>query len=301
MRWQAALHSLHRLQLRYVAQCTLSGPQPPLLTSPQECTYDQPSNRRRNAAPQYVEALENRMKRAEALLGAILPNVDLDDPALIASLQEGVLPPLPQPQARPFPPPDHQVPHAPADRPLRSDTVNPRPQSEEGQLESMVRATGQLDLDEHGYWDYHGHSSGLSFVRRMRERFDIMGRGEGESSPFPFARPLAHVFESPKSVQDSPAAFDNVLPGGAELPPKEKAQELCDTAINDASALLRVVHLPSFWKSFEDLYSKTPEEYGSTENSFLPLLYTVLALGTLFSRTSEELDEVGYENAINQG
>ncbi|GME54241.1 hypothetical protein GTA08_BOTSDO03581 [Neofusicoccum parvum] len=249
-----------------------------------ECTYDQPSNRRRNAAPQYVEALENRMKRAEALLGAILPNVDLDDPAIVASLQE-----------------DTQMANAPADRPMRADTMNPQVHLEEGQLESMVRATGQLDLDEHGYWDYHGHSSGLSFVRRMRERFDIMGRGEGESSPFPSARPLSHVFESPKSVQDSPATFDNVLPGGAELPPKGKAQELCDTAINDASALLRVVHLPTFWKSFEELYSKSPEEYGAAENSFLPLLYTVLALGTLFSRTSEDLDEVGYENAINQG
>lgn len=266
-----------------------------------ECTYDQPSNRRRNAAPQYVEALENRMKRAEALLGAILPNVDLDDPALVASLQEGVLPPLPQVQPRPFPAPDTQMAHAPVDRPMRADTMIPQGQSEEGQLESMVRATGQLDLDEHGYWDYHGHSSGLSFVRRMRERFDIMGRGEGESSPFPLTRPLSHVFESPKSVQDSPAAFENVMPGGAELPPKDKAQELCDTAINDASALLRVVHLPSFWKSFEELYSKTPEEYGAAENSFLPLLYTVLALGTLFSRTSEDLDEVGYQKAIDQG
>ncbi|KKY21810.1 putative c6 transcription factor [Diplodia seriata] len=272
-----------------------------------ECTYDQPSNRRRNAAPQYVEALESRMKRAEALLGAILPNVDLDDPALVASLQEGVLPPLPQaqapaqPQARPFAAPDGQMAHAQADRPMRVDTMNPQAQSGEGQLESMVRATGQLDLDEHGYWDYHGHSSGLSFVRRMRERFDFMGRGEGESSPFPLTRPLSHVFESPKSVQDSPATFDNAVLGGAELPSREKARELCDTALNDASALLRVVHLPSFWKSFETLYGKLPEEYGAAENSFLPLLYTVLALGTLFSRTSEDLDEVGYENAINQG
>ncbi|KAL1641248.1 Gypsy retrotransposon integrase-like protein 1 [Diplodia intermedia] len=274
-----------------------------------ECTYDQPSNRRRNAAPQYVEALESRMKRAEALLGAILPNVDLDDPALVASLQEGVLPPLPQAQAppqaqaqaRPFAAPDGQMAHAQADRPMRVDTMNPQAQSGEGQLESMVRATGQLDLDEHGYWDYHGHSSGLSFVRRMRERFDFMGRGEGESSPFPLTRPLSHVFESPKSVQDSPATFDNAVLGGAELPSREKARELCDTALNDASALLRVVHLPSFWKSFETLYGKLPEEYGAAENSFLPLLYTVLALGTLFSRTSEDLDEVGYENAINQG
>ncbi|KAF2139724.1 uncharacterized protein K452DRAFT_64661 [Aplosporella prunicola CBS 121167] len=250
-----------------------------------ECTYDQPSNRRRNAAPQYVEALENRMKRAEALLAAVLPNLNLDDPSLVAGLEEGQLPPLPQP--RPFPPP--------------SFAAGP---TEEAQLESMVRATGQLDLDEHGYWDYHGHSSGLSFVRRMRERFDIMGRGEGESTPFSVlsSRPMAHVFESPRSVQDSPGQTDNTpSPGFVELPPKEQALEICEIALNDACALLRVVHLPTFYKNVDEMYNKSFDDYTSKEHSFLPLLYMVLAQGMLFSRSQNVDDESNYENAINEG
>src|SRR3954471_17345081 len=51
----------------------------------QDCTYDQPSNRRRNPAPQYIEALETRLQRAESLLRTFLPNVDLNDPSIDAT------------------------------------------------------------------------------------------------------------------------------------------------------------------------------------------------------------------------
>src|SRR3954470_3535706 len=45
-----------------------------------ECTYDQPSNRRRNPTPQYIEALENRVQRLADLLKLVLPDVDIDHP-----------------------------------------------------------------------------------------------------------------------------------------------------------------------------------------------------------------------------
>ncbi|RMZ88666.1 hypothetical protein DV736_g4116, partial [Chaetothyriales sp. CBS 134916] len=45
-----------------------------------DCTYDQPSNRRRNPAPQYIEALEQRLQKAEAILRKVLPDLNLDDP-----------------------------------------------------------------------------------------------------------------------------------------------------------------------------------------------------------------------------
>ncbi|RMZ84408.1 hypothetical protein DV738_g652, partial [Chaetothyriales sp. CBS 135597] len=49
-----------------------------------DCTYDQPSNRRRNPAPQYIEALEQRLHKAEALLRRLAPDLDIDDPNLDA-------------------------------------------------------------------------------------------------------------------------------------------------------------------------------------------------------------------------
>ena len=59
-----------------------------LLTRLLECTYDKPSNRRRNPAPQYIEALETRLQRAEALLRKFAPDVDLTDPELDPAVQQ---------------------------------------------------------------------------------------------------------------------------------------------------------------------------------------------------------------------
>ena len=165
----------------------------------------------------------------------------------------------------------------------------------------MVRAVAQLDMDEQGHWDYHGHSSGLSFVRRMREQLgDLMGP-ETKTTPFVKSRPMSQVLESPRSSADSPAA--DVSPSGAtDMPPKEYARDICGHAVNDAASLLRVVHQPTFWKSFEELYNKAPENYTNDDNKFLPLFHTALALGHLFCKDDQgHLDQHGYESAIQRG
>jgi hypothetical protein len=166
----------------------------------------------------------------------------------------------------------------------------------------MVKATGQLDLDEDGNWDYHGHSSGLSFMRRLQQQFgDIIAPPPSGSSPFPKYRPLSQVFDSPGSAQQSPVESSSTLPAGTDLPPKKEARALCDAALIEAGALMRIVHLPTFYKSMDRIYDTSPENYGQAENSFLPLLYAVMALGTLFSRNDEALDKVGYEACIEDG
>jgi hypothetical protein len=163
----------------------------------------------------------------------------------------------------------------------------------------MVRSTGQLDLDEQGHLEYHGNSSGLSFVKRMREQLGDMMGPEGRGTPFiKPGRPLSQVFDSPRSTTDSP--WDN----GLELPSKEEARALCDNAIEDAGALLRVVHYPSFLKQLDSIYDNSHEDYTNDDNVFLPLLYTVLALGTLFASDDaamDDLDNKGYETAITEG
>jgi hypothetical protein len=250
-----------------------------------ECTYDQPSNRRRNAAPQYIESLENQLKRADAILKLIIPNADLNDPQLEAKIQSGIL-------GR-----------------TQSNTANGEVNGinhalgfgdggMDSHLESMVKSTGQLDLDEQGNLEYHGHSSGLSFVRRMREQLGDMMGPEGQATPFVKSRPMSQVFDSPRSTNDSP--YDSGL--GVDLPPREVARTLCDNAINDASALLRIVHWPTFVKQLDSIYDTPQENYGNDENAFLPLLYATMALGTLFGKEEGgELDKKGYESAINEG
>jgi hypothetical protein len=163
-----------------------------------------------------------------------------------------------------------------------------------------VRAVAQMDVDEQGHWDYHGHSSGLSFMRRMREQLgDLMGP-DSPATPFVKSRPPSLVLDSPRSTFDSPS--ENPSSPSSELPPRDMARQFCSNAIDDAAALLKFVHKPSFWISFERIYDTPPEAWGNEEQRFLPLLYSAMALGTLFGQDEQSnLNQVGYENAIQQG
>lgn len=257
-----------------------------------ECTYDQPSNRRRNATPQYIEALESQLKRAKALLHVVFPTIDLNDPSIDAHLQNGMLPQVPVAAPRP--------PVMPTDPRLSHHHPNPPPEpADDSHLEAMVKATGQLDLDEQGNWDYHGHSSGLSFMRGLRQ-FGDMFQVPPDSSPSLKYRNMSVDPPSPSSTR-SPAASSTALPLGAELPTKQDAISLCENAIVDAGAMQRVVHLPTFYKQLDRMYEIPTESYTNADNSFLPLLYAVLALGKLFSQGEYGVDKSNYETVVDEG
>ena len=253
-----------------------------------DCTYDQPSNRRRNPAPQYIEALETRLQRAEALLKTVLPNVDLSDPNFngAAILQRRKLSQsLPQPS---------------------SEDALPNKSEKDAQLRSMIASTGQLDLDESGHWDFHGGSSGLIFVQRMREQFGGL-LGTHKSTPvlprIPNPAPMPPTFDSPRSSAESP--MEAGLPNTMDLPSRESAQILCVNALDSACALLRFVHQPTFYEMFDRIYDVPVESFGDEENRFLPLLYVVLALGCMFH--SDLADDPNnpvrstYKTKIDQG
>lgn len=225
----------------------------------------------------------------------LIPNLDLNDPGIDAAVAQGWIPGAPgkgnptaavHEQRKQRPPPQ------------------PQPSSEnksEANIESMVRAVAQLDMDEAGNWDYHGHSSGLSFVRRMREQLgDLMGP-DTVATPFVKTRPMSVVLDSPKSAAESPLTGD-ISPSGIDLPPKQLAHQICQFAVDDAAALLRVVHKPSFWQSFDHLYSVPPEHHTHDDQKFLPLFHSAMALGHLFAKDEQSgVSREGYENAIQQG
>ncbi|KAJ6166806.1 hypothetical protein N7470_002253 [Penicillium chermesinum] len=243
-----------------------------------ECTYDQPSNRRRNPAPQHLEALEARLHKAEAILRVVCPDVNLNDPKLdinaviqrLASAQQG--------QAKQA----LSEPTAGAPAAKSSDSASGQGDAaqeggEEGLLETMVDQSGWLDRDDQGHWDYHGHSSGIIFARRLRRRL-------GDQSEFP-RYPSRSMLESPESMSESP-----------------QDGSLCHNALDDACTLMRFVHEPSFYASLERIYDRPHDQYTNEENSFLPLLYIVMAVGCLFSDDGiGTLDVDGYEGAIGQG
>ena len=170
-------------------------------------------------------------------------------------------------------------------------------------LESMVENTGSLDLDDEGHWDFRGHSSGLAFLRRMREQFgDLMGKSDG--LVFSPSRTLEQSSQSLTSPSPSSASSPTVqrIPSVNDLPGKACALRLCASALDDACAILRFVHQPSFYALVDRIYDIRSEDLGPQENKFIPLLYSTIALGTLFATNEEsKLISNGFDSAIDQG
>lgn len=245
-----------------------------------ECTYDQPSTRRRNPAPQYIEALEARLNKAEAILHAVLPDLDLTESRYDSRSVEEILASL---NIK-----DGQSPGAATEENDQTE------QCDESLLESMVDNTGSLDLDDQGHWDYHGHSSGLIFVQRLRKQF---GNLVPEHRP-PHAkfRQVSQYLEGMKSASESPV--DSHTSPLQDLPSRSEARHLCINALEDSCFVMRFVHKPTFYAMFDRIYDTPPEQFTHEENTFIPVLYLALACGCLFNGI---LDKSDYESALVQG
>ena len=222
----------------------------------------------------------------------MLPDVDLSDPYLDAGVPQRMHVPVKQ----------EASPDGTKSRSKLSLVKSHQDEDRETDslLESMVENTGSLDLDDQGHWDFHGQSSGLVFLRRMRDEFgDLMSQSEGAGLPFLKTQRLL-ADKSPRAIGYSPP--ESSLPNIRDLPRQECAQLLCAYALDDACALVRFVHQPWFYRMVDRIYSVPPEQFGKDENRFLPLLYATLALGCLFAKQEQsQLQIKGYEGAIDQG
>jgi len=252
-----------------------------------ECTYDKPSNRRRNPAPQYIEALEARLQRAEALLRKFMPDVDLADPGLDPSVQQ-----------------EFQKREHTRMQTLKLEREAPKVQdSQDAHIMSMIESIGQLDLNEGGEWDFHGISSGAVFLRRMKEHFQGM-LGSDYRTPFLYQAPgPPGMFgvDSPKmgadGVWESP-----VIPDMYDLPSQEKVRSLCYYALNCATCLCRVIHHPTFYEMLDNFYDTPQSSWGPEEHRFLGLLYSVMALGCMYNTDDSPANPpVTHKSAMEEG
>ncbi|KAF3121727.1 hypothetical protein TWF569_002502 [Orbilia oligospora] len=245
-----------------------------------ECTYDQPSNRRRNPTPQYIEALEGRLQRLDSFFKSVLPDMDVDHPTFEAET-------LPQVQ---------EAVKTAMNKSFPSVATPDNPHDQEALLETMVEATGRLDLDESGRLDFHGHSSGFTYLNKLREQFgDLLGPEVGTTTLLRL-RPFRPLPEPTRSNTGSPGS--SYLLDTVPLPPRETAQELVNSCLGEALLLFRFIHRPTFDSLADRLYSRDFEEYGNEEHSFLPVFYLVLAIGCVFTRES---DKLGISNVLDEG
>lgn len=248
-----------------------------------ECTYDKPSNRRRNPAPQYIEALEGRLQRAETLLRQYLPNVNLEDPNLDPSVQQEF---RKREQARAAKMHSGQMTDVGVNDP---------------QLMSMIDSIGQLDLDDKGGWDFHGISSGTVFLKRMKEHFRVLLGPATKLSFLPRAERGVGLMslDSPSPGVNSPLS---TVSSYQELPPKDLAKSLCYYSLSCATCLVRVVHVPTFYEKFEAVYDKPAESRTLEEIRFTGLIYSVLALGCMYNNLDQDTGmKLAYKAATEEG
>ncbi|KAH8660119.1 fungal-specific transcription factor domain-containing protein [Xylariales sp. PMI_506] len=241
-----------------------------------ECTYHEVPARGERTRSKPVGNLEERLRIAESLLRRFLPNVDLENPATHS-------PPSQKPQPAP-----HVPVHGAAESSMASrlgatstdaslDTLLEVP-SRLIPLEATVGQLEQADIDE---YDFHGDSSGAAFLSRITQQFPGLFRYDSRMPflPQPQRPFLAKPLELPVYSANPwwQANYDF-----SRLPPQELAHDLCEYSFSRASCILRVVHVPSFWKMFDKLFEERPQRYTPEERRFVGLLFSVMALGSMY-------------------
>ena len=241
-----------------------------------DCTYDQPSNRRRNPAPQQLEALQRRLRNAETILQRLNIDVDLDQEVFTAPAMPGLLRKAQSAQARVPGLNDFHSNAGSADQ--TSDT--PLELDPGGMIETMVESTGELNLDDNGDYEFVGHSSGHSFLNRVGAQFGELMGPQFTKDALAIAKGMHVNVDSPASTFESPASTD--LVDTTSLPNRKTAELLVSNALDSACALLNFIHRPSFIAKFDRIYSLPPQQYNNQDHRFLPQLYLALALGCFF-------------------
>lgn len=256
-----------------------------------ECTYDKPSNRRRNPAPQYIEALEGRLQRAETLLRKFMPDVDLADPNLDPAVQQEF---HNREQAR------ARANKMQQQQPTPSIPSSSQSQPNDQQILSMINSAGQLDLDDKGGWDFQGISSGAVFLKRMKEHFRGM-LGPSNKAPF-LPRPERQGNLTNLDPPTPSTPFSTVSNSYAELPSKDVVRNLCYYSLSCATCLVRIVHIPTFYAKLDKIYDRPIDSLDAEEQHFMGLVYAVLALGCMYDNLDGASPrKMAYQEAIDEG
>jgi hypothetical protein len=216
-----------------------------------------------------------------------VPDVDLNDPSLDPAVQQEF-------QTR-----ERQ--RLQAAKALQENAKEAEQQT--AQIMSMIETLGQLDLTEGGGWDFRGTSSGAVFLRRMKDHFRGLLGNDYQTTflPRPPQVPGLLKLDSPQSTSAS-TPNDSKSSNVYDLPPKDRARQLSYCALSCATALLRIVHIPSFFEKFEELYQKPSDTFEVEDNRFLGLLYAVMAVGCMYNIAEEDIDnQVNYSEATEEG
>lgn len=241
---------------------------PCLLLTLLECTYDQPSNRKR--IPD-IRRVETKLKCAEAIVGVLLPGVDVYNPTFnllnfLETIQKARV--------------------SKSDPSLHSSLVNITKVGLGNSNSSAIGVSNEIDEE-----------TGLPRGSALAAKYQKLSR-DGTALPIASSEDVEtnvlNTLYSPQSTYGSP---ENHV--GREikiiLPPKHVASELIEAVWDNACVLFRFYHRPSFIRDLDLLYETDPDDYTNKQYKILPLVYSVMAVGVLFSM--DKSDKLGFKDA----
>lgn len=167
---------------------------------------------------------------------------------------------------------------------------------DQGRLESMMDAYGQMDLAGKGR-DFYGAASGLAWIQKTRDYFEDPSSTTSDPDDHP-------PVENASTVQlfDAPLPSAQTLPTDPSiphiLPPRETATRLLNVVFAQVYPMFHFLSEDDFHESTDRIYSKDHSKFEEDDQSFLPLFYVVMALGYLFSR--EEHSQLGCRVSVSQ-
>lgn len=83
------------------------------------------------------------------------------------------------------------------------------------------------------------------------------------------------------------------------LPPKPIAIQFIKSTWENCCVLFRFYHRPSFIRQLDLLYETDPQNYTHEQMQFLPLCYAVMAVGALFTKTLNKMNDSDQHTADN--
>ncbi|GAN02802.1 nucleus protein [Mucor ambiguus] len=218
------------------------------------CTYKE-STKKRGPPKGYIEAIEGRLHRLEALLGSIIQEDDPRSQAILAELNAPLETAYGE-LVRPRParkdgfddqlhPSNEAVLHdAPSISSINNDDEH-MPQASSNE-ENANETLGNLSIDESGQLRYYGKSSGFYMLR---------GSKNFQNGAFHFNSRGYHRTKRPdgQKVLPNPLAVDPF-----ELPPPDLSKHLLDLYFTHFYPLLPLLHKKSFLASLEPNQTPPP-------------------------------------------
>ncbi|KIX09678.1 uncharacterized protein Z518_00759 [Rhinocladiella mackenziei CBS 650.93] len=238
-----------------------------------DCNYKSTRGQRIAGAPR-TKILEDRLRRARALISKL----QAQNPS--AQLNHEVNSIFDSPPGSPS---SAQSPPGPTD------------DSSGDHLENMMDGMGRLTSTPTST-EYYGGGSGFAFLQQTQQWFnrDSIGRERPASHQLP-ADVMSRLFDSPlpdKQALEIDVHFSQLLPS------RQTATELLHVVFGRAYQLLQFLHEPTFRKQTDRIYDLDPMDLEDSDHEFLPLFYSVTALGYLFHQKTH--DKYGCKGAVNQ-